>query len=312
MAQMNHRLGGVETLFMPTNPRWSFLSSSLVKEVARFGGDVAGLVPDARAQARLVGPARERDLMDLAARLQQLEDMVREAKSMPLSSSALLNRDEVLEMLQRDAGVAARGDQAGALGRQGPRGAAGEGARRRASAIVETGARGAAAAWRSQGGGRPRARRRRPSGSSRRRTRARRRDAARGRGLRRREARAVRDRAAQDPGGGAVGRDGARARRWIRSELGRERLRAPTTAAEQEFAPQGPAGERRETRCSTRRRRDARADRRPRAARPPRHLEAPAAHRHDARSSAPRSRRVPEDAPSTATCSWRPSSRASS
>jgi pantetheine-phosphate adenylyltransferase len=46
MAQMNLRLGEVETLFMPTNPRWSFLSSSLVKEVARFGGDVEGLVPD--------------------------------------------------------------------------------------------------------------------------------------------------------------------------------------------------------------------------------------------------------------------------
>ncbi len=46
MAQMNHRLTGLETLFMTTNPKWSFLSSSLVKEVARFGGDVAGLVPD--------------------------------------------------------------------------------------------------------------------------------------------------------------------------------------------------------------------------------------------------------------------------
>ena len=46
MAQMNQRIGGVETLFMPTNPKWSFLSSSLVKEVARFGGDVEGLVPD--------------------------------------------------------------------------------------------------------------------------------------------------------------------------------------------------------------------------------------------------------------------------
>jgi len=46
MGQMNHRLGGVETLFMPTSPKWSFLSSSLVKEVARFGGDVEGLVPD--------------------------------------------------------------------------------------------------------------------------------------------------------------------------------------------------------------------------------------------------------------------------
>jgi pantetheine-phosphate adenylyltransferase len=46
MAQMNQRIGSVETLFMPTNPRWSFLSSSLVKEVARLGGDVEGLVPD--------------------------------------------------------------------------------------------------------------------------------------------------------------------------------------------------------------------------------------------------------------------------
>jgi pantetheine-phosphate adenylyltransferase len=47
MAQMNLRLGDVETLFMPTNPTWSFLSSSLVKEVARFGGSVEGLVPEA-------------------------------------------------------------------------------------------------------------------------------------------------------------------------------------------------------------------------------------------------------------------------
>ena len=45
MAQMNHRLAGVETLFMTTSPQWSFLSSSLVKEVAKFGGDVSGLVP---------------------------------------------------------------------------------------------------------------------------------------------------------------------------------------------------------------------------------------------------------------------------
>ncbi len=45
MAQMNHRLTGLETLFLTTSPTWSFLSSSLVKEVARFGGDVSGLVP---------------------------------------------------------------------------------------------------------------------------------------------------------------------------------------------------------------------------------------------------------------------------
>jgi pantetheine-phosphate adenylyltransferase len=45
MAQMNHRLSGVETLFVATSPEWSFLSSSLLKEVARFGGDVEPFVP---------------------------------------------------------------------------------------------------------------------------------------------------------------------------------------------------------------------------------------------------------------------------
>jgi pantetheine-phosphate adenylyltransferase len=47
MAQMNKRLSGVDTLFMPTNPIYSYLSSSLIKEVATFGGDVAHLVPEA-------------------------------------------------------------------------------------------------------------------------------------------------------------------------------------------------------------------------------------------------------------------------
>lgn len=45
MAQMNRNLSGVETLFIPTNPLWSYLSSSLVREVARLGGDVESLVP---------------------------------------------------------------------------------------------------------------------------------------------------------------------------------------------------------------------------------------------------------------------------
>ncbi|MGH2659017.1 MAG: pantetheine-phosphate adenylyltransferase, partial [Actinomycetota bacterium] len=45
MAQMNRRLADVETFFMTTAPNWSYLSSSLVKEVAQHGGDVSGLVP---------------------------------------------------------------------------------------------------------------------------------------------------------------------------------------------------------------------------------------------------------------------------
>jgi len=53
MAQMNHGLAGVETLFMTTNPLYSFLSSSLVKEVATYGGDVSGLVPEAAGRRLL-------------------------------------------------------------------------------------------------------------------------------------------------------------------------------------------------------------------------------------------------------------------
>jgi pantetheine-phosphate adenylyltransferase len=59
MAQMNHRLSGVDTVFVPTSPDSSFLSSSLVKEVAMWGGDVSGLVPAAvlpRLTARVVRP----------------------------------------------------------------------------------------------------------------------------------------------------------------------------------------------------------------------------------------------------------------
>ncbi len=46
MAQMNYSQAGVETLFMTTNPLYAFLSSSLVKEFAKYGGDVSGLVPE--------------------------------------------------------------------------------------------------------------------------------------------------------------------------------------------------------------------------------------------------------------------------
>lgn len=46
MAQMNSSLTDVETVFVPTSPAYSFVASSLVKEVATFGGDVSGLIPD--------------------------------------------------------------------------------------------------------------------------------------------------------------------------------------------------------------------------------------------------------------------------
>ncbi|MDQ1629880.1 MAG: pantetheine-phosphate adenylyltransferase [Actinomycetota bacterium] len=58
MAQMNHRLSGVDTVFVPTSPDSSFLSSSLVKEVATWGGDVSGLVPVAVLRRLASRPGR--------------------------------------------------------------------------------------------------------------------------------------------------------------------------------------------------------------------------------------------------------------
>lgn len=58
MAQMNARLNpDVDTVFVATNPRWGFISSSSVKEVARYGADISGLVPTGveRALRRVFG-----------------------------------------------------------------------------------------------------------------------------------------------------------------------------------------------------------------------------------------------------------------
>ncbi len=56
MAQMNKHIAGVDTFFVATNPQYSFVSSSLAKEVAMLGGDVSALLPEpvnVRVQAKL-------------------------------------------------------------------------------------------------------------------------------------------------------------------------------------------------------------------------------------------------------------------
>jgi len=58
MAQMNQRIAGVETIFLSTSPEHAYLSSSLVKEVAKLGGSIDGTLPD-RVQTAL-----ERKLSD--------------------------------------------------------------------------------------------------------------------------------------------------------------------------------------------------------------------------------------------------------
>ncbi|MDO4664830.1 MAG: pantetheine-phosphate adenylyltransferase [Actinomycetaceae bacterium] len=50
-ARLNRELGGVETLLIPTNPAYSHISSSAVKEIAHFGGDITKMVPDVVARA---------------------------------------------------------------------------------------------------------------------------------------------------------------------------------------------------------------------------------------------------------------------
>ncbi|MEU4600150.1 pantetheine-phosphate adenylyltransferase [Nocardia sp. NPDC023988] len=59
MAQMNQKLAGVDTFFIATNPSLSFLSSSLVKEVAALGGDVSDMLPPA-VHKRLLDRLAER------------------------------------------------------------------------------------------------------------------------------------------------------------------------------------------------------------------------------------------------------------
>ena len=60
MAQMNHRLAGVETFFISTNPLYSYLSSSLIKEIATYGGDITGRTPES-VRTRLYERVAERE-----------------------------------------------------------------------------------------------------------------------------------------------------------------------------------------------------------------------------------------------------------
>ncbi len=53
MAQVNRRLTGVDTYFLLTDEKYGYISSSLTKEVATYGGDVTGLVPEPVREAML-------------------------------------------------------------------------------------------------------------------------------------------------------------------------------------------------------------------------------------------------------------------
>ena len=135
MAQMNRQLSGVETVFIPTSSTHSFVASRLLREVARFGGDVSAFVPKPVADA----PGRE---VRQRARSLRTEPTIRStsehdgdpprasdaeglcagrstscpaAKAMPLSASVLVSREELLDLLERGPRAAARRAAPGAL-----------------------------------------------------------------------------------------------------------------------------------------------------------------------------------------------------
>ncbi len=72
MAQMNRQLSGVETVFIPTSSQYSFIASRLLREVARYGGDVSAFVPKPvaahleRRFARESGAESDLDVPDAA------------------------------------------------------------------------------------------------------------------------------------------------------------------------------------------------------------------------------------------------------
>ena len=119
MAQMNHHLSGVETIFIPTSSKYSFIASKLVREVAHFGGDVSAFVPKIVAEHLVKkfdeeDPTdREEDVTDQYLDIEESEqdvsaeavishvlDIVNNAKSMPLSSSVMVSREEVVGLLR--------------------------------------------------------------------------------------------------------------------------------------------------------------------------------------------------------------------
>ncbi len=246
MGQMNHSLAGVETLFIPTNPLYCFLSSSLVKEVATYGGDVSGLVPEAVLRrlreklARLSRPDTRspdgRPLVDVHAKLDELTALVENARAMPMSASCVVNRAEMLAHLDEVRGLLPS-EIAGAQQVIDEQEAVVEAGREEAERIIEE-----ARAERARLISRTDIVREATEEAEKvagRRHRRRRPDAGRDRRLRRRQARQLRGRAAQDAPGGreGPGQDqwAARARR-ARGADGRRRP-APARLSARRFAP---------------------------------------------------------------------------
>ena len=106
MNQLNRQQApDIESVYLMASPQYSFLSSSGVKELATFGGDISDLVPGAGGAA-LEGSARAltnqpRSPMDVLVLIDKLDDLVHNAKQVPLTDQVRVDKEEIYDILDQ-------------------------------------------------------------------------------------------------------------------------------------------------------------------------------------------------------------------
>ena len=114
MNQLNRTLAPeIETVYVMASPQVSFVSSSGVKEIASFGGNVEELVPAAVARAPegdvperprrrpALGPGVDWTPMDVLVLIDKLDDLVHNAKAVPLTDQVRIDREEIYDILDQ-------------------------------------------------------------------------------------------------------------------------------------------------------------------------------------------------------------------
>ena len=115
--QMNHLnrtlAPDIETMYLMASPQFSFVSSSGVKEIASFGGNVEEFVPPTVARAlppsctpkaapALPSAPRSRlSAMDVLVLIDKLDDLVHNAKAVPLTDQVRIDREEIYDILDQ-------------------------------------------------------------------------------------------------------------------------------------------------------------------------------------------------------------------
>ena len=105
MNQLNRtQAPEIESVYLMASAKYSFLSSSGVKELATFGGDIDELVPD-RGRGRVEGTAqpltKQRFAMDVLVLIDKLDDLVHNAKPVPLTDQVRVDKEEIYDILDQ-------------------------------------------------------------------------------------------------------------------------------------------------------------------------------------------------------------------